>query len=332
MSKRAFAEQVMSAPVLAQILRRLALGDGLLVLNYHRIAADRNADPYSSGVLGPTQERLDRQLTFLRQHADVIRVDDLPEALRARGRHVLVTFDDGYRDNYELAYPVLRTHGLQATFFLPSSYLDEPRLTWWDEIEWMVAASEVAELPAGRWRPEPLVLGDGAVAVHSLTNTYKEIPGAEADDFLDWCGDALGTGRAELEAGRGSFMGWDEAREMRDGGMAFGGHTHSHPILSRLSDDEQEAELRAGRDRFEAEMGEPMRLFSYPVGRRDSFNEASKRMLRSLGVEFAFSCYGGYQRRDRFDPYDLRRASVGAAHDEATLNAMLVAPSAFARW
>src|SRR5262249_31538419 len=108
----------------AALLRRAPAWSGVLVLNYHRIGHVATA-PFFRDAFSATPADFDRQLAFLARNADVIAADDLPQALRSgRGRHVMITFDDGYLDNYELAFPLLRQHHLPATFFICTGLLD----------------------------------------------------------------------------------------------------------------------------------------------------------------------------------------------------------------
>ena len=141
---------------LGVILARVPMWRGVLVLGYHRIGVPAPG-AYDTALWSATQDEFDRQLSFVKRSAEVVSGDDLPAALAARrGRHVALTFDDGYRDNHELAYPVLRAHGLPAVFFLATGFLDRPRLGWWDEIAWMVRSSPHTELEPGDWLSAPV--------------------------------------------------------------------------------------------------------------------------------------------------------------------------------
>jgi peptidoglycan/xylan/chitin deacetylase (PgdA/CDA1 family) len=331
-SKSAVAAKVLHASGVASIARKLPTWSGLLVLNYHRIGRGRPSSEPDGGVTGTTRAGLDEQLRFLVRHADVISPTEVTDVLGKRGRHLLITFDDGYRDNHELAFPVLRSHGVSAAFFLATGFLDRPRLSWWDELGWMVGATTHESLPAGEWLDAPVALGDHAIAVRALTGTYKQLPGDRGEAFLDWCGDVLETGRAPGELADGMWMTWDMVREMRDGGMVFGGHTESHHVLARLSRDAQEREIAACERRLREELDQAMSLFSYPVGKPDSFDADTRAILADHGVEVAFSCYGGYEEPGEVDRYDVRRTTASASADPAKLNAILVSPRHFARW
>ena len=118
---------------------RLARWTGLVGLNYLRIGDGRQS-PFDRGLWSATAEAFDEQLAWIKKNYDVVSPADLPAA--KSGRRVIITFDDGYRDNYTAAFPVLQRHGLPATFFVATGFIDEPRLPWWDEIAWMVRSSK----------------------------------------------------------------------------------------------------------------------------------------------------------------------------------------------
>lgn len=323
LSRRQRAARLLDASGLGALLRRLGTWRGVLVFAYHRVGdgspAFGNPDLWTC-----TEEGFDAQLRVLAREAEIVGLDALSEpAALAHGRHVHVTFDDGYRDAYEVAYPLLRSRGVPATFFLATSFLDDPRPAWWDEIAWMALTSPALERlgEPGRRR-----------TAHQLVARYHQMPGERGPAFLDALADGLGTGRCPRELAADLWLTWDMAREMRDDGMAIGGHTATHPVLARVPPERQVEEVLACGGRIAGEMGERMRAFSYPIGARDAFDEHTRAALRAAGVELAFSSYGGLARPDAWDPLDVPRASPGDGTDPAALRATVTLPGRFARW
>ena len=122
---------------------------GLVGLNYHRIG-DGRGTIFDRGLYSATEQDFDAQVRWLKSNFDVIAPHEIASALRTkRGRHVIVTFDDGYVDNHQHAFPILKSHGVSGTFFIATGFIDEPRLPWWDQIAWMVRTSKQSglELP-----------------------------------------------------------------------------------------------------------------------------------------------------------------------------------------
>ena len=314
------------------LLRATPVWQGVLVLNYHRIGnpADTLLD---SDLFSASQDALNEQVAFLKRHFDVITPPDLKMVReRGRGRHVMITFDDGYRDNFELALPVLKAHGAPATFFICTGYIDDPKLPWWDEIAWMLRSSTIESIAHGDWLPHGVQPGiENRAAIRIALARYKELPGDKTAGYLDFLRSATGAD-ASVVNGSELWMTWEMIRDLQRAGMTIGAHTVSHQLLGKLSEAEQEAEIVGSRDRIAAQIGIVPRAFAYPVGSRSAFTETTKRLLRKHGFESAFSFYGGFQRFDPFDPYDVRRAHVGYSGAQPVFEAMTTLPGLFARW
>jgi peptidoglycan/xylan/chitin deacetylase (PgdA/CDA1 family) len=271
----------------------------------------------------------------LAAEAEVIGPGDIEAARQGgkAGRRVLITFDDGYRDNFEVAYPLLREHGLTATFFLATGFIDEPRIAWWDELAWMVRGSRAQALEAGEWLPRavPLDAAGADAAIATLTARYKALRSERAEAFLDHVALASGSGRCDPDEAAEMWMTWEMARELRRGGMTIGGHTVTHPVLARISPARQREEIEGCAERIEHELGEPMQWFAYPVGGRDTFTADTREILAQGGVQLAFSFYGGHARFSRWDPLDVRRTHVGPELTPEILQTMVWLPGPLAR-
>jgi len=330
LNKRALAEPVAAAVASSRLLRWGAWR-GVLTLCYHRIhpGGEPRFDP---GLLSATADGFAEQLEFIAQNFDVISPEAIGRDLGASGRRVVLTFDDGYRDNYELALPALRKQGLPAAFFLTTGFLDEPRLPWWDELAWMVDRSTVDRIPAENWLPRAIALADRRRAVAELTAHYKALPSDRGEDFLEFCGEATGAGRAGVDIAADLWMTWDMAARIRDAGMTIGGHTVNHPVLAASSSEAQHYEVSECLRRLEEKLGERPTVFAYPVGLPSAFDLTTREILRGAGVDLAFSLYGGYVRPGRLDPLDIPRASVSLQMTRVGFRAMLGAPGLFARW
>jgi peptidoglycan/xylan/chitin deacetylase (PgdA/CDA1 family) len=312
-------------------LRSVGSWRGALVLNYHRVG-DASRSDLDRALWSASAEQLDRQLGFIARNFEVIGPAQLADAAAARrGRRVLVTFDDGYRDLYTLAFPVLEAHGVRATLFLCSGFVDGIATAWWDEIAWMLRSSPQRELAPGAWSRDPLPLSAPGLehSIERVNLAYRELEPAPAERFLEALAETTATARRTRDAA--DWITWDMAREMRAAGHEIGGHTVNHPLLARLPVARQRAEIAGSLDRIEAELGERPRWFSYPVGLRDAFNADTRMCLREAGVELAFSNYGGYVRPASLSPYDVPRSNIGPALEGATFRAVLTLPQVCAR-
>jgi peptidoglycan/xylan/chitin deacetylase (PgdA/CDA1 family) len=328
MGRRDLVARLIARTGLGAVLRRAGVWDGLLVLNYHRIG-DGSASPFDRNVWTTTEEEFEAQVAFVTRNADVVTPEDVSDLAGRRGRHVLLTFDDGYRDNHDVALPILRRHGATATFFLATGFLDEPRLPWWDEIAWMVRTSA---LPRVRMAGTSVDLDepDRVGAVTMLVDACKRLPHDEVEAFLDGLAEAAGTGRAGPSAWPDQWMTWDHARALLAAGMSLGGHTVDHPILARLDPAGQRGQIEGCRQRLLDELDIPMRWFSYPNGDPGSYDVVTRATLADAGVELAFTFDGSRPRLRTLDPYAITRTTVSPATSRALFAGMVTAPQVFA--
>jgi Polysaccharide deacetylase len=122
---------------------KLPARDSLPVLNYHRIG-NPDEDLFDPGVFSATAEEFDAQIAYLKKNVSLVIIEealayiDGTEKEKARRCRVLITFDDGYLDNYEIAQPILRSHGVQGVFFLVTSMVGTHHVPWRDHISYLV--------------------------------------------------------------------------------------------------------------------------------------------------------------------------------------------------
>jgi peptidoglycan/xylan/chitin deacetylase (PgdA/CDA1 family) len=316
------------------VSRSAPFGNGVLVFNYHRIG-NAIESQFDRDVFSTTEDQFDAQMDFLKRNFDVISPADLPAARRSqRGRYVIITFDDGYIDNYQLAFPILKRHGLKATFFIPSGFVDRRELSWWDTIAWMIRHSDMRQIPADRWFEAPLPLtGDAReFAIRHALKTYKQLPGRETSAYVEFLADATGHSSLPMHLGDELWMTWNNIRELRLAGMTIGGHTVNHPLLARLTSSQQIEEIRGSRDRIQEMIGVQPKAFAYPVGKRDTFTTITRAILLSMGFEYAFSFYGGYQNLIDIDLLDIRRVNVGRRTSQSLFEMLSSLPTVFARF
>lgn len=285
----------------------------LIVFNYHRIG-DPRTTPYDGDVFSATAEALDGQVAFLKKRLPLIGLEEAvaiaegkQKIARATG---LLTFDDGYRDNYDLAFSVLRSHGAPAVFFLVSSYVGSSYVPWWDEIAYLAKQSRRDTI----WLRYPRELqfksvraNPGALA-EQVTALYKQ-PGVDGGRLLEAMAEACEVPRAGASPER-LFLDWNEAREMIRGGMDIGSHTHTHRILSKLTAEEQYTEASESKRILEERLGARVDAMAYPVGLRSSFSAETQQALQRAGYRAAFSFYGGLNRMPGTAPFDVHRIAA----------------------
>ena len=295
-------------------MERLPRARGLLVLNYHRVG-ERAGNPFDDATFSATAEAFRAQVSYLKARFALPPVRDILDSL-ARGRFdeptALVTFDDGYRDNHEIAFPVLRELGVPACFFVVTGLLDAPTLPWWDHVAYSVKQTAVERLRLDyperldfdlRVTPRPRV-------AWRILRAYKDAARLDEARFFDRLAEQTRVTVDVDRLGRTLFMSWDAAREMAGAGMTIGSHTVTHPLLASLDEAAQRVELRESRERIGEMVGATPDVLAYPVGGPAAFTAATKRIAREAGYNAAFCYYGRLNRPATTDLFAISRIAV----------------------
>ncbi len=273
------------------------------VLTYHRVN-DEN-DPFFPSV--PTAV-FEQQMAYLARACRVTTVEDLVEQGR-RGRlprnAVAVTFDDGYRDTFTHAAPVLARHGLRATVFLATGFIGTGAVPWFDRLAMAFKTTAVAAV-ATPWGSRVPLTGEAARlwALDQTVRYLKALPDDERRVGLGRLLDALA-----VTDGRWSkdwMLDWDAVQALTGLGFSIGAHTVSHPILSKLDLERARTEIVDSRRAIESACGLVPRAFAYPNGRPEDYTAAVQRLVREAGFSCAVTTRFGVNTCDT-PPYELRR-------------------------
>ncbi len=280
---------------------------GLLILGWHNVEGTW-AFPSRPG---DGTRGLRRQLQLLRQNCNVVPLGRALADLAARRplppRAVALTFDDGYRDNLDLAVPMLRDLGLPATFFLVPAVLSREVVPWWETLGRAFARSRRRRLD---WEDRCYELADerargasfAAVADQLKQRDFaaREVAVAALVAELDDDG-ADGVGRL--------FLNWDDAQELAGSGFEIGSHSRRHAILAQETAEEQNRDLRTARQLLQERLGTPAELLAYPNGRRMDYDRATVAAAGAAGHSGAVTTEPG-RNYDASSPLELRRHVV----------------------
>jgi len=312
--KREFVASVCVTTGITRLVEALPRRRLLIVLTYHRIG---NADEtlYDSGTFSCTAEQFECQIESLKRRYRMAALEEMLEMLGGNASlsepAVLITFDDGYIDNYQIAFPILRRHGVPGVFFLPTAFVGTNRLPWWDVIAYIVKRSPRTKICLHYPEPRTFDLAKDGVdsCIMHILRFYKQPSMQDGDCFIDELEKACESSRPPIDADR-CFLSWDEARQMQQAGMSFGSHTHTHEILSKLPLERQQEEVVVSREILQHELGRNIDTLAYPVGARHAFTEDTIAALRQARYRAAFSHYGGFNRPEMMQPFDICRCKI----------------------
>lgn len=284
----------------------------VIVIDFHSVVADSEGSVYPEPSVNLPVEDFRRILDFLTRYFKIVSLDEVVEALEAGGMFarpvVALTVDDGFRDNYELLFPVLKEKGLPATIFLTAGLIATPERIWVDRILEAVAGTKnetirVSRSAVGEERVFPIKsLRQKQDAAVELLEWLKTLPVAERQARQKDIEDQLGY----RPAGEPLMLNWEQIREMEKQGITFGAHTMTHPILSRMPHEEAAREIRESKALIERELGHPVRHFAFPNGGRDDFTPELGDYCRELGFNSVSSTVPGTNGRSD-DRWFLKR-------------------------
>lgn len=239
---------------------------------------------------------LRRALAYLRRKKyNVVSIEALLrcnlEGRPVPDRSIAFTIDDGYADHAEIGAPIFAEFDCPVTTFVTTGFLDEEVWFWWDQIEFIFAHSRLStvftHLGDTALQYSLRSAAERAVATNDFVGRCKVVPNElklEAIEQLAIAGELSLPTKAPA---RYAPMTWDQLRACEERGMTFGPHTVTHPILSRVSDQQSRWELTESWRRLGEEARRPVPVFCYPNGSPSDYSEreiATLEQMRFLGA------------------------------------------------
>jgi peptidoglycan/xylan/chitin deacetylase (PgdA/CDA1 family) len=283
--------------------------DGFRILAYHRFWPPDDT----------VRTHWDAQLRHLRKHY-VVRpipqiVADLLERRQLAPNTLAITVDDGHRDFYTVAYPALKAHGLPATVFVTTGFLDHKAWLWFDEVVYAfrharaaVFDADVPGAPPARFALDTPQHKCEAGAV--VAEALQPLP---AETRKAWTADLARRLNADvppLPDAEYAALAWDEVREMAANGISFCAHTVTHPTLSSLPDGAAIfREMAESKRRVEEETHQEAPVFCYPNGRDRDVSPAIVQTAKDAGFRGAVMMEPGLNLPGT-DLFRLRRMGV----------------------
>lgn len=297
---------------LARHLSKVILPRGLYCFNYHRVG-EANLTEYDPNVFSCDVNNFSDQILYLKKNFTIVTISDIPKILEQNfmdKKYALITFDDGYVDNYTKAFPILEQNQVSATFFLATNFINNVEIPWWDKIAYLLRNTKVNQIKLNNW-PKSISLYKENIAtdIKQVLDAVKVNNGQAIEDILEELEEKLQIGSTDFVNKEPLFMTWDMAREMKKAGMDFGSQTCSHRIMSHLSRSEQEHEAKTSKDIIEKELGDSICAFAYPVGGKDSFTPETINIIKQH-YELSFSFISGINTSKSIDKFCIERVSV----------------------
>jgi peptidoglycan/xylan/chitin deacetylase (PgdA/CDA1 family) len=254
---------------LAVPLRWASHWSGLALRQAHAVKQPRILMYHIIGDEELSASQFEWQIEFLRHEFEVVRLEILVDRLQSRtmtGREIVITFDDGVRNHFTLAWPILRLRNVPATFFVCPGLIESGDWVWRTELR-----MRLKHLNTYTRRSAARDLGCPYNDIEMIMEWTKQLPLEEREIFRDTIAKrTAGFSPSREEMARHAPLTWDQLRQMDEGLITIGSHTLTHPILTTLSDDVLQHEVADSRNMLEQALDRRIDFFSYPNGANDA--------------------------------------------------------------
>jgi peptidoglycan/xylan/chitin deacetylase (PgdA/CDA1 family) len=285
-------------------------GSGVAIIMYHSVMSDPSLAHLTLGGIVHSTEVFRGQMEVIARRFHAVSLDDVLLFLKGEKtlppRAVVVTFDDGYADNYQTANDILSPMGIPGVFYVTVDCVDKQRLPWPSRLRYAFLTSK-----KDRWT-EP----DGPV--WALSSTQQRIQALERAS--EYCGKLSGTAQDQFVESSEQQLGtepprplerlmmtWAEVRGLASNGHTVGSHTMTHPNMAYVTENDARAELVESKRRLEEELAAPIVHFSYPCpALQPHWVDRTVSASRQIGYQTAVTANGGMVRRQD-NPLSLHR-------------------------
>jgi len=333
MSKKDFLSKFIFKNKLASKVLSKRSQKNIHILAYHRIVEElSNEYIFNSEIFSATTSEFDRQMEYLSNNFNVINFTQLEMGLinnDLKDNSVIVTFDDGYYDNYSLAMPVLNKYNIGATVFLATDYIDSGDLFWFDVVSGFIKSYDGSKLDL---ESMDLKFNLNDISKHQafkiVGRELKSLDDSKRVNLLSEINDKFNFSISDEHYQQAKPLSWDNVIEMSNHDIEFGSHTKSHCFLNCIDSTSLESELRESKVKIENKIGKEINSFCYPAG---VTNTSIKNMVKSCGYYFGVGYRHGVNDKDYMDLYDLYREHIEPDVNFDLFRANVTLPEIFMR-
>ena len=270
--------------------------------------------------------KFDQQIKFLSQNYNVLFLSDIIKRIKLNKdiptRAAVITFDDGYENNYTQAFPVLRKFNTPATIFLATEYINDSKLFWPDKLEVIFETDAIQQLIPLKINVEYTISHISIEALKHLINYLKTLPEIEKEQIITYLENLTQVRYSNSDHDYRTLR-WHQVQSMLNSGLIeFGTHTHRHIILTKFDSAEAAEEINLSKEILENHIGQSVKLFSYPNGSLNDFNSATQKYLEAAGYECALLTVEGFNGADS-DLFRVKRIGIHNDHSMAAFESKL---------
>lgn len=335
--KRALLADILFYSKVINLLKRLPRQNKLIILNYHRIRPNdpQFATSFDDGIFTVNADQFFRQIKWLKRHTRILSEKDLIDQVitnkynyrKFNSPSVVITFDDGYLDNYSIAYPMLRALQIPAIFFICTGMIWERKLRWWDILAYLIKKCRKSSIVVKD--QEYMLQNNRLEIIADIQLQMKQFPMEQIHNYIQLISEACEINLPSEEIQDRELMTRNQIREMATHQMTIGSHTHTHQALSSLDDNMQQSEFIVSKQLLEQVISQPVKSISYPFGLYQYIPLSIQETARKCGYQLGFTSNFGVNYMNRINGMVLNRFS-GELERISTVSLITVWPELFA--
>jgi len=315
-----------SIALLSYFKRQLDKRGEFVILMYHRALDENEGDrDFTQPGMYVSRKVFEKQIAFLSEKYRIISLKDLVGLISRKQKmpsnSLVITFDDGWRDNYLYAFPVLKKHKVPAVIFLTTDFIDSENMFWFYRASLLMTGSKLSRRELNELIARHENREGSSVELHRGGSDEPKNVSSDRDWFIDRlkkldAGEitavlddlsAITKQSDDIIKESNSMLSWEEVRKMNKQGIDFGSHGCSHRIMTGLSDAEITEELTESKRVIEEKLGGEVVLFAYPNG---DYNDRIREQVKECGYICALATGGKRSKQNFDDLFSLRRINM----------------------
>ncbi len=281
---------------------------GTVILCYHSINDLNNSKIFNPNIVD--KENFLKQMKFLRKYYNVISLEYFVKNHKKLtcNRNIVITFDDGYKDNFTIAYPVLQKYKLPATIFLATDFISTGKAKFEDIITYLFSVNNVAtiDLHSLHLKKTLNTKNEKDATLSKICYTLNKLDIRKSEEVINELCTKYNIESDRLNKVNDIMLTWDEIRNIDRKLITFGSHSISHQNLTKLSHNQQVNEVEKSKSVIEHKLKSSITGFSYPLG---FFDNNVLKILKAAGYKYAITTIPGINNGD-IDFFKLKRISA----------------------
>lgn len=327
MRKKQIAARLLNPVGVSKILQniRSRFLNQLPIITYHRVIDTNESYPFDKNLVSCSVATFDHQMQYISKHYNSINFKTLHNWQEGKGnlpkKPIIITFDDGFEDNYSNAYPILKKYGLTATIFVTTENLTTGDIFWYDYIAYLILNSQIGEFTLDSINKNFVIEEDQSsrhATLSLLLAELKKCPNESRlkaiQEMTDMFGGVYNDASDEIKSLSRPFN-WDNCREMHNNGIEIGSHSVTHPILSKIDSKSQHYEIHQSKATIEKHLNTQIDAIAFPNGHTEDYTQSVLREVKAAGYNYACTFNKGINKLESLDKFQIARLNIEPKDD-----------------